>query len=310
MFFAGDGGGRIMGAEVKQTILNRLIGGIDTLSPRLRLAAKYIVDNQSAFGMDPIRTSADKAGVSANTFVRLADRLGFDGFDDLREPFRVSLLERYDGSAGEAWLDDLSHKGAFAADHARTLRNEMDIVKQSLRLLTPQKAEAAAALLTEARNAYVTATRSSYALAYYFHYVARMSLPHVHLIPRHMGSPVDEMVSVGPSDVLMAITFPPYSADTIDALRLARRSGMKVILLSDSELIAPAIQSDLFLKVSVQSLHSFSCYAGAMAVLDSLLHHIVTRGGKAAELRISRYQSLREDFGAYWRAKLPRLRRK
>ena len=298
-----------MGAEVKQTILNRLIGGIDAMSPRLRLAAKYIVDNQSAFGIDPIRTSADKAGVSANTFVRLADRLGFDGFDDLREPFRVSLLERYDGSAGEAWLDDLSHAGAFAADHARTLRNEMDIVKQSLRLLTPHKAEAAAALLTEARNAYVTATRSSYALAYYFHYVARMSLPHVHLIPRHMGSPVDEMVSVEPSDVLMAITFPPYSADTIDALRLARRSGMRVILLSDSELIAPAIQADLFLKVSVQSHHSFSCYAGAMAVLDSLLHHIVTRGGKAAELRISRYQSLREDFGAYWRAKLPRLRR-
>ena len=309
MFFAGDGGGRIMDAEVKQTILNRLIGGIDAMSPRLRLAAKYIVDNQSAFGIDPIRTSADKAGVSANTFVRLADRLGFDGFDDLREPFRVSLLERYDGSAGEAWLDDLSHAGAFAADHARTLRNEMDIVKQSLRLLTPHKAEAAAALLTEARNAYVTATRSSYALAYYFHYVARMSLPHVHLIPRHMGSPVDEMVSVEPSDVLMAITFPPYSADTIDALRLARRNGMKVILLSDSELIAPAIEADLFLKVSVQSHHSFSCYAGAMAVLDSLLHHIVTRGGKAAELRISRYQSLREDFGAYWRAKLPRLRR-
>ncbi len=299
-----------MGAELKQTILNRLIAGIDDMSPRLRLAAKYIVDNDSAFGMDPIRISADKAGVSANSFVRLADRLGFDGFDDLREPFRVSLLERYDGSGGEAWLEELSEKGPLAADHARSVRNEIDIVKRSLRLLTPQKAEAAATLMIEARNAYVTATRSSYALAYYFHYVARMSLPHVHLIPRHMGSPVDEMVSVEPSDVLMAITFPPYSADTIDALRLARRNGMKVILLSDSELIAPAIEADLFLKVSVQSHHSFSCYAGAMAVLDSLLHHLVTKGGKAAQLRILRYQSLREDFGAYWRAKLPKLRRK
>ena len=301
---------RALGAEIKQTILDRLIARIDGMSPQLRLAAKYIVDNESAFGMDPIRISAGKAGVSANTFVRLADRLGFGGFDDLREPFRVSLLERYDGSAGEAWLESLSRKGAFAADHAKSIRNEIDIVKQSLRLLTPDKAEAAATLLIEAHNAYVTATRSSYALAYYFHYVARMSLPHVHLIPRHMGSPVDEMVSVEAGDVLMAITFPPYSADTIDALRLARRNGMKVILLSDSELIAPAIEADLFLKVSVQSHHSFSCYAGAMAVLDSLLHHIVNKGGKAAQLRISRYQSLREDFGAYSRAKLPKLRRK
>ena len=305
MFFWG-----IVGAELKQTILRRLVSGVDDLSPRLRQAAKYIVDNDSAFGMDPIRTTADKAGVSANAFVRLADHLGFDSFDELRDPFRVSLLERYDGSDGEAWLDRMPKQGAFSQEHARSLRNEIDIVKQSLRLFTPEKAENAATMLVEARNAYVTATRSSYALAYYFHYVARMSLPHMHLIPRHMGSPVDEMVSVETSDVLMAITFPPYSADTISALRLARRNGMKVILLSDSELIAPAISPDLFLKVSVQSHHSFSSYAGAMAVLDSLLHHLAIKGGKAAQVRISQYESLREDFGAYWRAKTPKIRRK
>lgn len=298
-----------MSATLKAEIVRKLIAEVDGLPPRLQLAAKYIVDNENAFGMDPIRVSAEHIGISANSLVRLADHMGFDSFDALREPFRASLLARYDTTSGEGWIDRMAEEGEFGQAHARTLRNEADIVMQSLRHLTPEKAKAAVAMLMEARNAYVTATRASYALAYYFHYVGRMALPNLHLIPRHMGSPVDEMISVDQEDVLLAITFPPYSADTISALRLAKRNGTRVILISDSELIAPAIEVDLFLKVSLQSRHHFSCIAGAMSVLESLLYHLVTRGGEEAQSRIASYEALREDFGAYWQPKVPKLRR-
>ncbi len=62
------------------------------LSPRLGAAAKYIVDNASDFGLDPIRETARKAGVSTYSLVRLAEKLGFDGYDELREPFRHALV--------------------------------------------------------------------------------------------------------------------------------------------------------------------------------------------------------------------------
>ena len=298
-----------MGATLKSDIRRQLIAEVHNLSPRLQLVAKYIVDHENDFGMDPIRVSAEKIGVSANSLVRLANHLGFASFDELRQPFRTSLVERYDASTGEGWIDRMSETGRFGQAHARTIRNEIDIVMQSLRLLTAERADAAVSILMAARNVYVTATRASYALAYYFHYVGRMALPNLHLIPRHMGSPVDEMISVGKQDVLLAFTFPPYSADTINALRLAKRNGTKVILVSDSELIAPNIEVDLFLKVSMQSQHHFSCFAGAMAMLDSLLHHLVSQGGDEAQARIASYESLREDFGAYWQAKLPKVRR-
>lgn len=299
-----------MEANLKSEITRKLIAEVDTLAPRLQIAAKYIVDNGNEFGMDPIRVSAEKIGVSANTLVRLAAHLGFAGFDELREPFRTSLVARYDASTGEGWIDRLSEAGTFGQAHARTVRNEIDIVMQSLRFFTAEKADAAVSMLMQADRAYVTATRASYALAYYFHYVGRMALPNLHLIPRHMGSPVDEMISVGKDDVLLAITFPPYSADTISALRLAKRNGTRVILISDSELIAPSIEVDLFIKVSLQSQHHFSCFGGAMAVLDCLVFHLVSQGGQEAQTRIADYEDLREDFGAYWQAKLPKLRRK
>lgn len=293
----------------KSDICRKLIAEVGDLSPRLQLAAKYIVDNSNEFGMDPIRASAEKIGVSANSLVRLANHLGFESFDELREPFRKSLVSRHDASEGEEWINRLAGEGEFGGAHARTVRNEIDIVMRSLRLLTPEKAETAVSMLMNSRNAYVTATRATYALAYYFHYVGRMALPNLHLIPRHMGSPVDEMILAGEEDVLLAITFPPYSADTISALRQAKRNGTRVILISDSELIAPAIEVDLFLKVSLQSQHHFGCFSGAMVVLESLLFHLVNQGGDEAQARIASYESLREDFGAYWKAKRPKLRR-
>lgn len=83
-----------MASTQKSDICRRLIAEVDRLLPRLQTAAKYIVDNENEFGMDPIRVSAEKIGVSANSLVRLAGHLGFGSFDELREPFRKSLVER------------------------------------------------------------------------------------------------------------------------------------------------------------------------------------------------------------------------
>ncbi|MBK1635387.1 MurR/RpiR family transcriptional regulator [Rhodovulum adriaticum] len=298
-----------MDATLRTRLCARLVDEIETLPPRLQAAAKYVVDNGNDFGLDPIRVSARKIGVSPNTLVRLARHLGFDSFDGLRAPFRTALVERHDSDSGVTWLRRMAGAGPMGAAQAKVAQNELDIVGRSLQLLRPELAAAVTDELTGARNVYVTATRASYTLAYYFHYVARMALPNLHLIPRNMGSPLDEMISVGPGDVLMAMTFPPYSAETIKALRLARARKARVILLSDSELVAPDIRPDLFVQVSTHSTHHFGCLSGAMAVLDCLLAHLVQAGGDEARARIATYESLREDYGAYWQPKLPRVRR-
>ena len=294
-----------MDATSQAAVLDRLVSEIDDLPPRLQRAAKYIVDYPNDFGLDPIRLTAKKIGISANSLVRLANYLDYDNFDALREPFRSALLERGVERRREGTSEGLAGRqgasGAFAQAQLAAARNESDIVGRSLQLLSDETAERAIEALLGARNAYVTATRASYALAYYFHYVGRMALPNLHLVPRHMGSAVDELIAVDQRDVLFAITFAPYSAETVKALRLARTRGAKIILLSDSELIAPDTKADLLFKVSSHSTHYFGCYAGAMAVLECLLAHLVREGGSDARARIASYQAVREDFGAYWR---------
>ncbi len=298
-----------MDSTTQARIKSRLIAEIDTMPRLLRQVAKYITDHPADFGLDTIRKSAAKIGVSPNTLVRMASYLDFDSFDELREPFRQSLVTNADHVRDPDWItrQDLNIEGA--AVHAAALRNEINIVDRSLHLLTPALVRAVTTDLIKAENAYVTATRSTFALAYYFQYIGRMAMPGMQLVPRHMGNAIEDMADMSDRDVLFAMTFRPYSAETIQAMRFANSRGAKVILMADSELVAPNIQVRHLLQVNIQSTHHFGCYAGAMAALDCLLAYLVKQGGSEASARIAAYEGMRQDSGAYWKPAIPRIKR-
>ncbi|WP_345790936.1 MurR/RpiR family transcriptional regulator [Gymnodinialimonas phycosphaerae] len=261
-----------------------------------------MADNQADFGLDPIRETARKAGVSTFTLVRLAKLLGFDRFDDLREPFRHALVSHTEQVEGRAWLDQWREDSPSAAYQADAAANSLSVVQRSLQRQTPEKLQHAVQMMLQARTVYLTAMRASYGLAYHFHYVARMALRSMELVPRHMSTAIDELKDAGPGDVLMAMTFSPYSLETIEAAAYAKSKGAKLIMVTDSEIMAPGLEPDLTLLVSTLSTHHFACNSGAMALLEILLAMIVKEGGEGARARIADYEALRRDHSAYWSA--------
>ncbi|UWS81992.1 MurR/RpiR family transcriptional regulator (plasmid) [Phaeobacter sp. G2] len=282
---------------------------IGQMPAKLAQAAKYIIDNPGSFALDPVRDTARKAQISANSFVRLADRLGYDSFDALRRPFRDALITSNEGPGAADWIGQMAGHGPAAALQASAVQSELNMVSRSLRQMGADRTQAIVETLRSAKQCYVTASRASYALAYYFHYVARMALPAIDLVPRHVGTTLDDLIGLGPEDCLIAITFAPYSTSTIQALRQARKLGARIVLISDSEVIAPGVEADHVLTVTTASLHPFGAYGGAMAVLDCLLTHLIEAGGAEARHRIEAYEALRQDSGAYWTgAKLPQIR--
>lgn len=288
------------------TLKNRLLSNIReeavAFSPQLRHAAKYVADNPADFGLDSIRETARKAGVSTFTLVRLAKLLGFDRFDDFREPFRHALVSLTDQVDGRDWLDQWRRDIPGAAYQADAAANSLSVVQRSLQRQTPEKLQEAVRMMLQARTVYLTAMRASYGLAYHFHYVARMALASMELVPRHMSTAIDELKDAGERDVLMAITFTPYSHETIEAAAFAKSKGAKLIMVTDSEIMAPGLEADLTLLVSTLSTHHFACNSGAMALMEILLAMIFTEGGEAVRARIADYEDLRREHSAYWAA--------
>lgn len=286
-------------------LTSRLKRDIDQMPPSLQAAAKYIIDRPADFGLNPIRVSADKIGVSSNVLVRLARRMGFDGFEAFRAPFRLALVTDREYEIGTSF-----QRLAPETAQSKFAQNAQNVVARSLRLMSPEQAHRVTDHIMSSKRCFVTATRASYALAYYFSYVGRMAHPGLQLIPKHIGSAVDDLLDADQSDCLLAITVEPYSADTIQSVRFAQNAGCRIVLISDSDVIAPGLRPDEIFVVSTRSLHLFSSYAGAMAVLECLLAHLFNAAGPDAIQRLEAYQKAREDTGAYWTPKtLPKIRR-
>lgn len=289
-----------MDPTLKNKTISKIKRKLPGFSPRLKLVAKYIVDHPSDFGLDPIRETARKCGVSTFTLVRMAHQLDFAGYDELREPFRHALVSSSELVERPEWVDSLrahSHLGRLQAD---ATTNTMAIVQRSLERQTPEQMERVALMLLEARNVYLTAVRASYSLAYYFHYVGRMALPTLQLIPRHINSAIDELHYAESDDVMIAISFTPYSRETIEACKFARSRGAKLVMISDSDVISSDFEPDETLIASAISTHHFGCYTGAMAIIENLLALLVQLGGQEARDRIESYEDLRKETNAYW----------
>ena len=81
------------GATGTGPVVERLLQALPGMSPQLRKAAGYILDNPRVVGVNSIREVAEAAGVKPNTLVRMARAAGCDGYDDFRKPFRDALRE-------------------------------------------------------------------------------------------------------------------------------------------------------------------------------------------------------------------------
>lgn len=289
-----------MDPTLKNKILMHLKEAIADLPKGLRAAAKYIIDHPSDFGLDPIRESAQKAGVSTYTLIRLAEKIGVNSYDELREPFRLSLVSAAASVDQPEWIEGLRARGELGKIQADSAINSMAIVQRSLEHLDQDKMQRVVDLLLSAKNVYLTAVRASYGMAFYLHYVGRMALPSMQLIPRNMASAIDDLHMAGQGDVLIAITLTPYSRETIEACQFAQRKGIKLVLISDSEIISPEFSADETLIASVLSTHHFGCYTGMMAVIETLLAVLVAQGAQDAQKRIASYEALRKETNAYW----------
>ncbi len=259
-----------MGTTHLNQLLKKMQQNYSKLAPTLQRAAKYVIDNPTDFGIDPIRMTAEKSGVSTYSLVRLARELDYEGFEEFRDPFKRALRTASSTNLSSDWLDNLHEQGEVGSALARSAENSMSILSTSLRLMTPERIEPFITELTKARTVYVTATRVSYALAYYFQHIARLVLPNVQFIPRDMANPIDDLNFANDQDLLLAITVTPYSQITVNACKFARQKGMKLLVITDSQLPLSELKPDAVLTAEMESPHEwhFSALLSRFRILN------------------------------------------
>ncbi|MEM7321823.1 MAG: MurR/RpiR family transcriptional regulator [Actinomycetota bacterium] len=280
-------------------ILDRMNAALDDLSPQMRQAATYLLENPSEIAVTSMRGIADAAGVKPNTLVRMAKALGFAGYEELREPFRQQAAETNlsfpDRARFLRSIDEGGRYGALLADMAKAALGNVEALFADVAADDLKKA---AELIGGSRRTHVLGVGTARPLAENFAYVAGMAVDNISAIPS-LGLAIDDVARMGPEDVLLAMTFSPFRSETVEAVRRADAEGATIIAITDSwaaPIVAPATMTFI---VPDDSPLPFSSGIAAVALLESLLAFVMADARTDVVTAIDTFHSNRRDAGIY-----------
>ena len=210
---------------------SRLAGVIDGLPRRLRQCAEYIVANTDRIAVSTVAELAAGADVPPSALMRFCQILGFSGFSEMQRLFR----EAY----SPGWPDYSTRlknlKEAGAGSPAALLAEFIEAGRLSLEALAKSADEVAltqaVALLAAAQTVHVVGLRRAFPVATYLVYVfEKMAVPA--MLHDSVGR-LDHRFALRPDDAVIAITFAPYSEETIALAQDAKARGLPVVALTD-----------------------------------------------------------------------------
>ena len=285
-----------------QQVMERLAEAYPGLSPQLKRAAKYVLDRPAEVAVNSMRRVAAAAEVAPSSMLRLAKSLGYPSYEAFRQPFQESV--RGGGGAFRdraAWLQNLAERGSADAVFGQMAEATIANVEGAFRAVDPAELTKAADMIWGARRLYCVSGGALHAVATYVFYLARMVLPNVALVSS--GSLlIDDLIQCGPDDVMLSLSFQPYSRDAVEAAAYFRERGGRVIAVTDSRASPIARGAANVLLVPVRGPLFFPSQAAVVATLETLLALVVSQGPRRVIERIAEIDRIRTTRGVYWQA--------
>ncbi len=282
-------------------VLERLAGELAALTPELRKAAAYVLEHPNDVGVSSIREIAAAARVKPNTFVRMARTVGFDGFEEFRQPFRDEIRQGRDSFPDRArWLQSLSRGGKLAGLYADIAAASIANIEGLFSGTDAAAIKAAADDIVAARATYVLGVGIANPLARNFAYLAGMAVDTVSAIPHDGSLPVDDLARARPGDVLLAMTFKPYRREVVEAVSLAVAEGLDVIGVSDSPAspILTGVRHGFVIPTDTPQF--FVSTVALSAFLETLMAFVIADADDEIIASVERFHERRHALGIYW----------
>ncbi|ARO32619.1 RpiR family transcriptional regulator protein (plasmid) [Rhizobium sp. NXC14] len=272
----------------------------DGLPPQLQIAARWLIEHPAEVALLSMREQARRAQVPPATLTRLSKRLGFDGFDKMKELFAHGFREGAEAFSGHVEelvaRREVEGDGVLIGGTINSLKSHLSAIT---RPATIAALAAAADLMAVANQVFCIGLRSSFPAAHLMHYVGSMLGSPTILIDGSGDTANDALRLVAPGDVVFAITVSPYSRHTMEVADFAVSHGAKLIALTDSDLSPIAKISEIVIGVQIETPSFFHTVTPAIAVVECLVGLIAARRGSCALDALTANQEHLAEFGTY-----------
>ncbi|WP_326727169.1 MurR/RpiR family transcriptional regulator [Streptomyces phaeochromogenes] len=281
-------------AEAAPTTRLRALFDGPRLSPGQRRIAQYLIEHITEAAFLSITDLAERVGVSQPSVTRFATAVGFSGYPALRERLQSIALSKLASTpeateeAEAARPNELQAAVDAEIDNLENLRRDF---------ADPEQVIETGRALSQSTPLTILGLRISGSLAEYFAYAARRIHPDVRLVTRGGSVAYDALLQsreAGGTWVL-AFTMPRHAHETLMAMRVARRAGLSVALVTDLGLGPLADEADVVFATGTGSRLVFDSYAAPVVLSAALLQAMTDADPERTQARLEDYEQVADE---------------
>jgi DNA-binding MurR/RpiR family transcriptional regulator len=263
------------------------------LSPSQRRVIDHLIGDMRYAAVISGPELARTLGVSESTVTRAAQTLGFGGYPDLQ----AHLRDLFVGGVSERVAIALDEFGSSPVEAAiRVMLEDAERVRQTAEDLVAPDLEAALGVLADAQSVYVFGSRGSFGLALMLGIGLRLILPDVRVLNQTAGDLADQLISLESYDALVAMSLRRVDRVTVDVLRHARRTGARILVITDHRSSVITRLADIPLIVRSSPLRLTASYAAAASLVNALLTGASLHLRSDTNVNLERAERLWQEF--------------
>lgn len=218
---------------MSKDILSIIQTNMNTFSKGQKLIGRFILDSYDKAAFMTASKLGKTVNVSESTVVRFAAELGYDGYPAMQKALqemirnKLTSIQRIEVSNDRIGNQDIL---------SMVMQSDVEKIRMTLEEVDRDSFDRAVDAIVSARRIYILGVRSASAiasfLAFYFNLIFE-DVVHIH--STSVSEVFEQLLRIGPRDVIIGISFPRYSRRTVKAMEFARDRGAQVVAITDSE---------------------------------------------------------------------------
>lgn len=278
-------------------LLTKIQNSMSEFSKGQRLIARYMIEHYDKAAFMTASRLGSTVGVSESTVVRFATELGYDGYPHLQKALQEMIRNKLTAvQRMEVTTDRLGNQDVLST----VLNADIEKIRMTIDEIDREAFRATVEAVLHARRIYILGVRSSAALTNFLGFYFNLMFDNVNLVHTNSASEVfEQILRVGPGDVVIGVSFPRYSKRTLAALQYAKNSGAQVVALTDSRL-SPLSQVADYTLIAKSDMASFvDSLVAPLSVINALIVAIGMRKKDEITGAFDKLESIWDEYQVY-----------
>ena len=279
---------------MNKDVLHIIKENMSTYSKGQKRIAGFILENYDKAAFMTASRLGNASHTSESTVVRFAAELGYRGYPDMQKALqelirgRLTSVQRIEASRsqmiGQDTLDSV-------------LQRDIASLHETLESVDRDEFYRVVDKLIKARHIYILGVRSSAFLAGYLNFYLQWIFTNVTLVENSGGGEIfEQLLHIGPGDILLGISFPRYSKASVNAVNFAKGHGADVIAITDSKMSPIYKIATAALLVSNDMISFVDSMTAPLSLLNAL---IVAIGQQKNEEVSSTFSEMEKIWSTY-----------